>query len=61
MSVEKLANQLSQKGVEMKRASEVALEQQIKKLEDRLEQTIKVIENMAMRIDSLEFELYRGK
>lgn len=61
MSVEKLANQLSQKGVEMKKASEVALEQQIKKLEDKLEQTIKVIENMAMRIDNLEFELYRGK
>lgn len=61
MSVEKLANQLSQKGVEMKKASEVALEQQLKKLEDKLEQTIKVIENMAMRIDNLEFELYRGK
>lgn len=61
MSVEKLANQLSQKGVEMKKASEVALEQQIKKLENKLEETIKVIENMAMRIDNLEFELYRGK
>lgn len=61
MSVEKLANQLSQRGIEMKKATEVALEQQIKKLEDKLEQTIKVIENMAMRIDNLEFELYRGK
>lgn len=61
MSVEKLANQLSQKGIEMKKANEVALEQQIKKLEEKLEQTIKVIENMAMRIDNLEFELYRGK
>ena len=45
----------------MKKASEVALEQQIKKLENKLEETIKVIENMAMRIDNLEFELYRGK
>ena len=61
MSVEKLANQLSQNGIEIKKASEVVLEQQIKKLEDKLEQTIKIIENMAMRIDNLEFELYRGK
>lgn len=41
--------------------TEAAYEQHIKQLEDKLELTLKILQNVAMRLDNLELELYRGK
>lgn len=46
--------EVMQKHPEAKIASQVVLEQQVKQLEDKLEMMMKVIENMASRLDYLE-------
>ena len=46
--------EVMQKHPEAKIASDMILEQQIKKLEDKLEMMMKVIETLASRLDYLE-------
>lgn len=46
--------EVMQKHPEAKIASEVVLEQKIQKLEDKLEMMMKILENMASRLDYLE-------
>lgn len=49
-----LVKEIMQKHPEAKIASEVILEQKIIKLEDKVEIMMKVLENMANRLDYLE-------